>query len=605
MAIQQWEQNNFRDGIMTDGMTGRNETELYMRSVYDIVDCMPTPFGSLKNNTIGLDSSIKDGSGNTFSQADQVNWSEVFYGVLKNQSTYGKCTVLFIPYPTQTLFCLIKNGVLVFAAWKAYIMEKGFFQLDSSFYLRVGGNMRIANEWGDLLPIDNSYAFFEVRPQQKSIPFKNVIGTARTVQFYREAGQSIFIVKATPGSYYMNDGVVEINGGKGVLYYQNVSPAEGLYYFRVVNGLFPGDTSRVDTSTGAIVTDWKAWDVNSIYYEYLVPASSLTQATEMIFWNSRLVITGVPGYESRLFISKVALYGDFSNYENNPDEAIQSDIGFRANITHMISYDQLLIFTERNMYYTRFDTQATPTSFSLTVGTDVSSTDDIRPTILNENLVFVNMTKDKIVLLNPNYNTYNYDYINITLQLYGRLGQINFISKSALSTDFLNNHLIIEAEKGRFLLQIDRNENIISYTRIDNKLGIFKHKFVDENNKEWFFITNPDTGWWTVNSIKLAVAERSTIKLHPQRIWFDGRGKKYYDKNVKSTYLKIYYKGDLSFEFMGKELFDETFQTAPRDPNAPKLFVTSHIIFNWDEYVTIINKSGKPWELFSVVVGVI
>ena len=603
MAIQQWEQNNFRDGIMTDGMTGRNETELYMRSVYDMVDCMPTPFGSLKNNTIGLDAAIKDGAGNVFAQADQVNWSEVFYGVLKNQSTYGKCTALFLPFPTQTFFALIKNGVLIYAAWKAYVIEKGFFQLDSSFYLRVGGNMRIANEWGDLLPIDNSYAFFEVRPQQKSIPFKNVIGTARTVQFYREAGQGIFIVKATPGSYYMNDGVIEINGGKGVLYYQNVSPTEGLYYFRVVNGLFPGDTSRVDTGTGNIVTDWKNWDVNSIYYEYLIPAATLTQATEMVFWNSRLVISGVPGYESRLFISRVALYGDFSNYENNPDEAIQADIGFRANITHMISYDQLLVFTERNMYYTRFDTQATPTSFSMTVGTDVSSTDDIRPTILNENLVFVNITKDKIVLLNPNYNTYNYDYINITLQLYGRLGTINFISKSDLSTDFLNNHLIIEAEKGRFLLQIDRNENIISYTRIENNLGIFKFKFVDENNKEWFFISNGE--YWTVQSIKLVTAARSTIKLHPQRIWFDGRGKKYYDKNVKSTYLKIYYKGNLSFEYRGKEIFDETFQPPANDPKAPKLFVTSNVLFNWDEYVTIINKSGEPWELFSVVVGVI
>ena len=76
-----------------------------------------------------------------------------------------------------------------------------------------------------------------------------------------------------------------------------------------------------------------------------------------------------------------------------------------------------MVFTERNMYYTKFDTGATPTSFSLRIGTDVSANDDVKPTILNENLVFVNATKDKIVLLNPNYNTYNYDYINITLYL--------------------------------------------------------------------------------------------------------------------------------------------------------------------------------------------
>lgn len=110
MAMNMWEQNNFRDGIMSDGMTGRNETELYMRSVYDMVDCMPTPFGSVKNNTIFLDRYIKDGNGNTFSQADNnAKWSEMFYGILANHSTFGKCTVGFVPYPAETLFLYSKE----------------------------------------------------------------------------------------------------------------------------------------------------------------------------------------------------------------------------------------------------------------------------------------------------------------------------------------------------------------------------------------------------------------------------------------------------------------------------------------------------------------
>ena len=603
MSINMWEQNNFRDGIMTDGMTGRNETELYMRSVFDMVDCMPTPFGSLKNNTIFIDDSVKDRSGNTFVQADQVNWSEVFYGVLANQSSFGKCSIVFLPYPTQTLFCIIKNGVFVHAAWKPYIMEKGFFQLEKQFFLRSGGDMRIANEWGDLLDISQSYNFFEVKPQAKSKNISTMIGTGKTIQFYREAGQGIFAISITPGDYYMADGVIEINGGKGVLYQQNVTPSIGYYWFRVVDGLFPGDTSRVDSSTGNIVTDWKPWNYNSIFYEQYIPTADIVKATEMVFWNSRLVMAGIPGYESRLFISRAALYGDFSNYQNNDDEAIQADIGFRGKINHIISYDQLIVFTERNMYYTKFDTGATPISFSLRIGTDVSANDDVRPTILNENLVFVNLTKDKVVLLNPNYNTYNYDYINITLQLYGKLGEINFISKSAINTDFLNNHLILESEKGKFLLQIDKNENIISYTRIDNNLGVFKSKIVDENNKEWFFVST-STGWWTLNTIKLGVSPKMSIKLHQQRIWFDGRSKKYYDKNVKSKHIKIYYKGDLTFYYRGEEIFSETFHDPPNDPQAAKLFETDHILFNYDEFVVIDNRSGEPFELFSVVVGI-
>lgn len=605
MAMNMWEQNNFRDGIMSDGMTGRNETQLYMRSVYDMVDCMPTPFGSVKNNTIFLDRYIKDANGNIFSQADNnAKWSEMFYGILANHSTYGKCTVGFVPYPAKTLFFILKNGVLIFAAMKAYIIEKSFFQLEKQFFFRISGSMRIANEWGDLLPIDNSYAFFEVKPQAKSRNISTMIGTGKTIEFYREAGQGIFAIRLIPGDYHMADGIIEINGGKGILYQQNVTPSVGYYWFRVADDLFPGDTSRVDSGTGQIVTDWKAWSYSSIFYEQYVPDTSLVQATEMVFWNSRLVIAGVPGYETRLFISRSALYGDFSNYQNNDDEAIQADIGFRGQINHIISYDQLMVFTERNMYYTKFDTGATPTSFSLRIGTDVSANDDVKPTILNENLVFVNTTKDKIVLLNPNYNTYNYDYINITLQLYGRLGTINFISKSSLNTDFLNNHLIIEAEKGKFLLQIDRNENIISYTRIDNNLGHFKNKMVDENNNEWFFVTNKKTGWWTLNTVKVDVSPKMVIKLHQQRVWFDGRSRKYYDKHVKSKHLKLYYKGELRFYYRDQEAFSEDFTNPMRDPDTPKLFETDNLVFNYDEFVVIDNRSGKPFELYSAVVGI-
>lgn len=603
MAMQFWEQNNFRDGIMTDGMTGRNETELYQRSVQDMVDCMPTPFGSVKNDTIFLDKILMDASGNALGRTDTVRWNELFYGVLSNHSTYGHCTVVFIPYDTYTFFAIIKNGVLIFAAEKTYVIEKTFFQLENRFYFRIGGVMRIANEWGDILDVYQSYAFFDTLPTQKSVPLSSLVGTGRAVRFLREAGSGTFSIELTPGDYYLSDGVIEINGGKGILFSQTVTPTVGYYYFRVVDSLFPGDTSRVDSTTGNIITDWKTWGIASIFYEPYITVASLVQATEMVFWNSRLVLAGVPGYESRLFISKTALYGNFSNYQNNADEAIQSDVGFRSQINHIISYDQLMVFTEQNMYFTKFDTGTTPTSFSLRIGTDVSATDDIRPTILNENLVFVNINKDKIVLLNPNYSTYNYDYINLTLQLYGKLGQIYFISKSNINTDFLNNHLIIEAEKGRFLLQLDRNENIISYTRVDNGLGTFKTKIVDENNEEWFFVS--DGANWNLHTIKLGVSSKMIIKLHQQRIWFDGRTKHYYDKNMKSKALKIYYRGNLRFYYRGQEIFSEDFAEEARDPEAPKLFQTTQVLWNYDEYVTIENRSEEPFELHSVVVGVV
>lgn len=611
MAMQFWEQNNFRDGIMTDGMTGRNETELYQRSVQDMVDCMPTPFGSVKNQTIGIESRLTNFEFEASNEtAGDWRYGELFYGVLTNHSTYGKCTVVFLPGTLNTLFSIIKNGVRVHATWTNYVVEKIFFQLKSNFFIRPTGGlynyMVMVDEWGNILTGNEIDIFFTNLPQLDFKAFNTMVGS-RTVQFYREAGSSSFLIKITPGDYYLASGILEANGGKGSLWYGSVNPTEAIYTFNVVDGLFPSDTSTVNPSTGAIVTNWITLNSAYMYFEPYMNPYTLRSATEAVFWNSRLVLAGMPGYEQRLYISKTAQYGDFSNYSNREDEAIVADIGFTSKINHIISYDQLLVFTERNMYFTSFTTSATPTGFQMRIGTDVSAHDDVRPSILNENLAFVNLTKDKVVLLNPNYNTYNYDYINITLQLYGKLGEIEFITKSSLNTDFLNNHLIIESESGKFLLQIDRNENIISYTRIDNNLGKIKAKIIDENNKEWYLMESSKDNTQTVGfaSIEVVTSPKMTIKLHQQRIWFDGRTKHYYDKNMKSKALKIYYRGNLRFYYRGQEMFSEDFTEEARDPEAPKLFQTTQVLWNYDEYVTIENRSGEPFELHSVVVGVV
>lgn len=76
MAENKFEQNNFRDGIMSNGMTGRNETELYQRSVYSIIDGMPTPFGSIKNKTIFSDPQV--GGFNEPLAGNDINWEEIF-----------------------------------------------------------------------------------------------------------------------------------------------------------------------------------------------------------------------------------------------------------------------------------------------------------------------------------------------------------------------------------------------------------------------------------------------------------------------------------------------------------------------------------------------
>ena len=127
---------------------------------------------------------------------------------------------------------------------------------------------------------------------------------------------------------------------------------------------------------------------------------------------------------------------------------------------------------------------------------------------------------------------------------------------------------------------------------------------VDENNDEWFFVTNKETGWWTLNTVKVDVSPKMIIKLHQQRVWFDGRSRKYYDKHVKSKHLKLYYKGELRFYYRDQEAFSEDFSNPMRDTDAPKLFETDNLVFSYDEFVVIDNRSGKPFELYSAVVGI-
>ena len=601
MAENKFEQNNFRDGIMSNGMTGRNETELYQRSVYSIIDGMPTPFGSIKNKTIFSNPQV--GGFNEPLAGNDINWGEIFYGSLQHPNI-GRCIMVILPTAVDTFVFIMKDGVNVWEDRKPYITEKTFFQIGEKFYIRVGGMLRIANHWAELLPVEDSYNFFEFLPTSSSKPITEYRGTSDTVKYYYEAGTDMFAIQLTPANPgstpILPQGILEINGGKGSLIRSYIGPGQSTFWYQIeVEPI--SDTSRVQAD-GTIVTEWKNWDILTVYLEPYIVASDLVRANEMIAWSSRLVLAGIPAFPTRIFLSRVALYGDFSNYQNNPDEAIQLDVGFRGNINHLVSYDNLLIFTERNMYYSRFDSAVTPTEFTLKIGTDVSATDGIKPTLLNENLVFVNTKEDKLVLLNPNFNTYNYDYINLTLQVYGRMGKIKFIAKTSLQTDFLNNHLLIEAENGRFLLQIDRNENIISYCQIDNNLGEFKGKVIDETNEEWFFIIKD--GRITLNSLRIDTSAKMVVKLLPQRVWFDGRSAKYYDKNVKAVSLKMYYRGNLSFYYDDKEKWSDVTDLPQKDPEAPKLFESQDIYFAYDEFVTIDNRSGKEFELYSVVTGI-
>ena len=66
----------------------------------------------------------------------------------------------------------------------------------------------------------------------------------------------------------------------------------------------------------------------------------------------------------------------------------------------------------------------------------------------------------------------------------------------------------------------------------------------------------------------------------------------------------MYYRGNLSFYYDNKEKWSDVTDLPQKDPEAPKLFESQDIYFAYDEFVTIDNRSGKEFELYSVVTGI-